>query len=181
MEHSSPMDRRPTLSLNEWAVLACLVERARHGYDIAAALAPDAELGAVWRVSRPLVYRALDRLEALGLVEARHEEAGDGGPPRRVYGPLRPGRERLARWLREPVEHLRDVRGELLLKLVVAGRLGRDVGPLVAAQRARFEGPLAALAAAPPPGDAVALWRHRSGEAVAAFLDDLARSEPGTG
>lgn len=173
------MDRRPTLSLNEWAVLACLVERPRHGYDIAAELAPDAELGSVWRVSRPLVYRALDRLEALGLIEAGREEAGAGGPPRRVYGPCRRGRDRLDRWLGQPVAHLRDVRGELLLKLVVAGRLGRDVGPLVAAQRARFADPLAALAATPPPGDAVALWRHRSGEAVAAFLDDLARPEPG--
>jgi DNA-binding PadR family transcriptional regulator len=168
------MDRRASLSLNEWAVLACLVERPRHGYDIAAELSPDAELGAVWRVSRPLVYRALERLEAVGLVEARHSEAGAGGPRRVVYGPRRPGRGRLAAWLAEPVEHLRDVRGALLLKLVVARRLGVDTAPLVAAQRQRLGPALDALATAPPPGDAVALWRHHSGAAVAAFLDDLA-------
>ncbi len=167
------MERRGSLSLGEWAVLACLVERPRHGYDIAAELAPSAELGAVWRVTRPLVYRALDRLEALGLIEARHTEAGEGGPPRVVYGPRPAGRARLGGWLAEPVDHLRDVRGALLLKLVVAGRLGADTGPLVAAQRARFADALVALATAPPAGDAVALWRHRSGAAVAAFLDDL--------
>jgi DNA-binding PadR family transcriptional regulator len=167
------MERRESLSLSEWAVLACLAERPRHGYDIATELAPASELGAVWRVTRPLVYRALERLEALGLIEARHTEAGDGGPRRVVYGARRPGRDRLARWLREPVPHLRDVRGALLLKLVVARRLEIDTGPLVSAQRARFADALAALATPPPPGDAVALWRHRSGAAVAAFLDDL--------
>jgi DNA-binding PadR family transcriptional regulator len=167
------VERRESLSLSEWAVLACLAERPRHGYDIAAELAPAGELGAVWRVTRPLVYRALERLEALGLIEARHTEAGEGGPPRVVFGPRRPGRDRLARWLAEPVAHLRDVRSALLLKLVVAARLGVDTGPLVAAQRARFAGALAALAVPPPPGDAVASWRHRSGAAVAAFLDDL--------
>lgn len=173
------MERRASLSLNEWAVLACLVERPRHGYEIAAELAPDTELGAVWRVSRPLVYRALERLEAVGLAECRHSEAGSGGPRRQVYGPRRHGRERLARWLAEPVDHPRDVRGALLLKLVVAGRLGVDVAPLVAAQRARFAPILAALATAPPAGDAVALWRHHSGAAVAAFLADLAGPEEG--
>jgi hypothetical protein len=46
------MDRRDALSLNEWAVLACLAEHARHGYDIAAELTPDTDLGAVWHVPR---------------------------------------------------------------------------------------------------------------------------------
>jgi DNA-binding PadR family transcriptional regulator len=132
------MDRRDALSLNEWAVLACLAEKARHGYDIAAELAPDTELGTVWRVPRQLVYRALERLAALGLVEPRRQEPGEGGPPRQVYGPTRRGRERLTRWLHEPVEHLRDVRGELLLKLVVAHRLRVDAAPLVEAQRPRW-------------------------------------------
>ena len=167
------MERRETLSLNEWAVLACLVERPRHGYDIAAELAPGAELGTVWRVSRQLVYRALDRLDALGLAEPRHAEPGKGGPPRQVFGPTADGRQRLARWVVRPVDHLRDVRGALLLKLVVARRLAIDATPLVEAQRDRFEHPLASLAAPPGAGDAVALWRHHSALAVRAFLNDL--------
>jgi DNA-binding PadR family transcriptional regulator len=165
------MARRASLSLNEWAVLACLAERPRHGYDIAVELDPSAELGAVWRVPRQLVYRALDRLAALGLAAPERQEPGEGGPPRQVYGATAAGRRRLDRWLAEPVSHLRDVRGELLLKLVVARRLGVDAGPLVAAQRAAFAVALAALAVPPPGDDPVALWRHHSAAAVGAFLD----------
>jgi DNA-binding PadR family transcriptional regulator len=167
------MERREGLSLNEWAVLACLVERPRHGYDIASELAPAAPLGAVWRVSRPLVYRALDRLGALSLVDPHQAEPGASGPPRQVFGPTPAGRARLATWLAAPVDHLRDVRGALLLKLVVAERLAVDTAPLLDAQRDRFAAPLAALAQAPPRGDVAALWRHHSAAAVQAFLDDL--------
>src|SRR5919106_272812 len=146
----------------------------RHGYDIAAELRPDTDIGQVWRVSRQLVYRALDRLAALGLIEPRRHEPGDAGPRRTVYAPSRRGRSALRRWLAQPVDHLRDVRGALLLKLVLARRLGVDTGELVAAQRDRFTDQLAALAPRPPAGDAVAAWRHHSAAAVEAFLDDLA-------
>jgi PadR family transcriptional regulator AphA len=167
------MERRETLSLNEWAVLACLVERPRHGYDIALALAPDAEIGIVWRVPRQLVYRALDRLAALGLAEPHGAEPGAGGPPRQVVGATVAGRDRLVAWVHEPVDHLRDVRGALLLKLVAARRLGVDVSPLIVAQRHRLGPALAALSAPPPASDPVGLWRYHSAAAVRAFLDDL--------
>jgi DNA-binding PadR family transcriptional regulator len=167
------MERRETLSLNEWAVLACLVEHPRHGYDIAAELAPEAELGTVWRVSRQLVYRALDRLVALQMAEPHGPEPGTGGPPRRVHAATAAGRERVVAWVATPVPHLREVRSALLLKLVVARRLGVDPTSLVRAQRAAFAEPLAALAAVPPRADPVALWRHHSAAAVRALLEDL--------
>ena len=170
---SPSVERRPTLSLNEWAVLGLLAERPRHGYDIAAELRPDAEIGQVWRVSRQIVYRALDRLAALGLIEPRRHEPGDAGPRRTVYAPSRRGRAALRRWLTRPVDHLRDVRGALLLKLVLARRLGADTAELVAAQRDRFADQLAALAPRPPAGDPVAGWRHHSAAAVDAFLAGL--------
>ena len=169
------MTRRETLSLSEWAVLACLVERPRHGYDIAADLAPDAELGAVWRVPRPRVYRALDRLVGRGLAEVHGPVPGGAGPPRQDHAATAAGRELLAGWLAAPVAHLRDVRAVLLLKLVVARRLGIDARGLVRAQRREFTEPLSALAAVPPRDDPVALWRHHSAAAVAALLDDLDR------
>ena len=164
------MERRETLSLNEWAVLVCLTERPRHGYDIATALAPGAEMGTVWRVSRQLVYRALDRLAALGLAEPRRAEPGAGGPPRQVFGATTEGRERALTWVQEPVAHLREVRSGLLLKLVAARRLGVDTAALVAAQRDRFAPAFAALATPPPASDPVGLWRHHSAAAVDAFL-----------
>ena len=120
------VERRAELSLSEWAVLGVLVERPRHGYDIAAALSPDAAVGRAWRVRRQLVYRALERLEALALVEPRRTEPGAAAPPRTVYGPTRRGRATLHRWLDTPVDHLRDVRSALLLKLVLLEALGRS-------------------------------------------------------
>jgi PadR family transcriptional regulator AphA len=170
--------RRSSLSLNEWAVLACLVERPRHGYEIARELDPEAEIGGVWRVPRQLVYRALDRLVALDLARPGSVEDGDGGPPRQVHAATARGRDRLRRWLAEPVAHLREVRSALLLKLVVAQRLGIDARPLVDAQRARFAATLDTLARAPSAGDPVALWRHHSALAVRALLADLAEAAP---
>jgi DNA-binding PadR family transcriptional regulator len=168
------VERRPTLSLNEWAVLGLLAERPRHGYDIAAELRPESDVGQVWRVSRQLVYRALDRLADLGLAEPRRDEPGASGPRRTVYAASRRGHAALRRWLAHPVDHLREVRGGLLLKLVLARRLGIDTAGLVNAQRSQFADQLAALALRPPADDPVALWRHHSAAAVASLLEGLA-------
>ena len=70
------VERRPTLSINEWAVLGVLVDQPRHGYDIAAELQPGTPIGDAWRLTRQLVYRALERLEALGMAEPQRTEAG---------------------------------------------------------------------------------------------------------
>ena len=58
----------PELSLGEWATLALLREEPTHGWAIVKLLAPAGEVGSVWSLSRPLVYRAAERLEAMGLV-----------------------------------------------------------------------------------------------------------------
>jgi DNA-binding PadR family transcriptional regulator len=166
------MTHTATLALNEWAVLAVVVEKPRHGYDIAAELGRDSEIGRAWRLSRPLVYRALDRLEEAGCIERRRTEPGDAAPPRTVYGATRKGRAALKRWLHEPVERLRDVRSALLLKLVLIDRLGMDRAPLVTAQRAAFDEVFAGYAD-PATDDPVARWRHHLADATRTFLDDL--------
>lgn len=161
------------MSLNEWAVLGILVDGPRHGYDIAAELRPGSSMGNVWRLSRQLVYRALERLEALGLAEPRRTELGVAGRPRTIYGPTRRGRVALRDWLTAPVEHLRDVRGAFLLKLVLLDRLGQDRRQLVRSQRAAFDELLDELGAPPSGEDVVATWRRHSAHAVAAFLEAL--------
>jgi PadR family transcriptional regulator AphA len=134
----------------------------------------DTPVGRVWSIPRPLVYRALGRLEEQGLVRRHATEPGEGGPQRTVYRIERRGRVALDRWLRVPVEHLRDVRTELLLKLVLCQRLGVDPRPLVRDQQAMFAPHLAALARpASGPVDPVARWRQESSRAVARFLDGL--------
>lgn len=121
-----PVERRPTLSLNEWAVLGVLVHEARHGYDIAAELRRGTPIGETWRLTRQLVCRALERLEALGLAEPRRTEPSDAGPPRTVYGATRRGRSALRTWLVTPVQHLRDMRSAFLLKVALTERLAAD-------------------------------------------------------
>ncbi|HET9442552.1 MAG TPA: hypothetical protein VFO65_04470, partial [Acidimicrobiales bacterium] len=119
------------------------------------------------------VYRAIERLGALELIAARREEPGAAGPRRTVYGPTRRGRAALRRWLTQPVSHLRDIRSELLLKLVIARRVGVDAGPLVRAQREALAPQFDGLRAAPGAGDPVVLWRHHSAMAAERFLRDL--------
>lgn len=172
------MERRPTLSLNEWAVLGVLVEKPRHGYDIAAELRAGSPIGDVWHLTRQLVYRALERLEALGLVEPRRTEPSTAGPPRTVYGATTRGRADLGRWLVRPVKHIRDVRSAFLLKLVITEQLGLDPDELIRAQREAFADLLEQRATTPSRRDHVAMWRHHSAAAVAAFLDAL--GEPTT-
>lgn len=171
--------RRPEPSLHDWAVLGVLAAGPAHGFAVSKALAAGGDLGRVWTVTRPQVYRSLERLADLGLVEPREREPGDAGPERTVLALTSAGRARLRRWVAEPVAHLRDVRAELLLKLLLADRLGVDRAALVAAQRDAFAPAVAALAdaAASSSGDdaIVAAWRHESALAVARFLDRLAR------
>jgi PadR family transcriptional regulator AphA len=141
--------RDDELLLNEWACLGMLGERAAHGFALAARLTPQGDVGRVWSLSRPLTYRALDQLQSRGLVEAVGTEPGRAGGPRTILGITPGGREALHRWLVAPVDHLRDVRAELLLKLVLAELNGIDARPLVVAQRAAFQPTLDALAAEP--------------------------------
>lgn len=165
------------LNVSEWAVLGVLAERPRHGFAIAAELATGTELGSVWTVRRPLVYRALDHLDALRWARPARDEPGAGGPPRRVHTVTRTGRRRLDDWLDEPVAHLRDVRSELLLKLLLRERLGLPLEPLVAAQREAFAAVLGSLlhsGAGPEGGSITSRWRRASASAVERFLDDLA-------
>ena len=166
-------------------MLAVLAEEPRHGWAVAQELGPDGELGRVWTLSHPLAYRALDHLAERHLVRALGTEPGRG-PRRTILTATASGRREVDRWLGAPVEHLRDVRTELVLKLVLSHRIGRDRRPLVRAQERAFRDRFAALvaAAASPDADVVDVWRHESAESVRRFLGiagrsrDVAASDP---
>jgi len=83
-------------------VLAAVRERPRHGFAIAALTAPDGDLGKVWQIPRPVVYRALGRLEEARQVEPTAVESG-GGPQRTVYGVTDSGRAAVDEWLARPL------------------------------------------------------------------------------
>lgn len=168
----------PALSPAEWAALGLVVEGAVHGYDVARELGADGALGIVWTVPRPLVYRALRQLEADGYVRAAHRERSPSGPRRTVLEATPAGRRALARWLRSPVEHVRDIRSILLLKLALLDRRNGDPTTLLDAQRTVVEELLAGLEErhlrAEGFDQVVAVWRIESARAVLRFLEVVA-------
>lgn len=167
------MRRKTDLLVHEWLVLALVAEEPRHGYAVAELLAPDGDLGRIWRVGEPLCYRAIATLDRLGLVAVDAVLTG-GGPPRKRYAATAAGRERLDAWLATPERRLRELRPGLLLKLRLLERAGTDRRPLLRAQRAV----LADLLAAPPgASDATEAllgdWRRAAGRGALAFIDAL--------
>lgn len=160
--------------LGEWACLAVVVEGPTHGWAVGSLLAPGAELGRVWSLSRPLTYRALDALLADGLVEEAGTEPGRGKPRTRLRATRR-GRSAADRWLAEPVRHLRDVRTELLLKLVLLERRGRSTVPLLEAQLAASS-PIIDGLTSHRPSDPVERWRRESARATERFLSGALRA-----
>lgn len=162
----------PSRPLSEWVCLALVAEAPTHGWAIARVLAPDGGIGRVWSLSRPLTYRALDQLVTDGLVDRAGVEHARG-PARTILTATPTGRRAARRWLRTPIGHLRDVRTELLCKLVLSDRAGLDPQPLLEAQRAAFEPAFDALTKRTrgKEADAVDRWRHASSEAVRRFLE----------
>ncbi|HEY6628016.1 MAG TPA: helix-turn-helix transcriptional regulator [Acidimicrobiia bacterium] len=164
----------PQLSLTEYAVLGVLAEGPTHGFAISRDLAPKGSVGRVLTVRRPLTYRALDRLVSVGLATPVHSERGDGGPQRLVHKATPAGKRRLKRWLGEPVWHVRDMRIEFQLKLVLLQRSGSSPLALIEKQR-RLLGPtLVALdIQSSDPPDLLELWRQHNAAATDGYLKAL--------
>jgi DNA-binding PadR family transcriptional regulator len=170
--------QRDQLLLGEWACLGLLYAEPSHGFAIAAALRPDAEIGRIWSLSRPLTYRSLDQLVDRGLVTPVATEPGAAGPNRTILATTVAGRDRLQTWVRTPVEHLRDLRSELLLKIALADRCEIRISDMLEAQRERLEAQSASLAAIALDGDGtvidgVALWRHEASLAGLRYIAQL--------
>jgi DNA-binding PadR family transcriptional regulator len=166
------------LTVNELTVLALVAERPTHGWALAVKLARGGEIGQIWAVSRPIVYHALDRLQAAGMADAVGLERGGRGPHRVIYAATAAGKTELARWLVAPVEHVRDIRSVFLLKVVLCERAGIDPGPLLAAQRELLVPFVSWLEAQADeidpelPGEAtVAAFRLEAATAIMRFVD----------
>ncbi len=162
---------RAETSLAESVCLALVVSGVTYGGAVAELLAPGAELGHIWTLSKPLTYRALDSLVARELLDRAGTAPGRGGD-RRLLEPSRRGRSDTRRWLAEPVGHLRDVRTELLLKFRILERMDESLVPLALAQRELFEPVITAITEATT-DDVVARWRRQHAQAVAEFLDEV--------
>ncbi len=167
--------REQQLLLGEWACLGILYPADTHGFAIAARLKPTGDMGRVWSLSRALTYRSLEQLRTRGLVTPVGEEPGIAGGNRTILAATRRGRAQLRTWVDTPVAHLRDLRSELLLKLVIAELCGIDTTAMVTAQRTQIAQLHDAISAQidETPGDVVALWRSESSSAGLRFLDRI--------
>ena len=173
------MNAGPSLSLAEWTVLALIAEHPAHGFAISQLTAPGGELGRIWHIPRPVIYRAIGRLEEAGLVAPLAVEPGRG-PQRTIYSATPAGRKTAADWLDTPVQHVRDVRSQLLIKLALLDRTGTDATALLLRQKAILQ-PIASAVATERPQrkgfDATLLaWRRATAAAVLSFLDDITPS-----
>lgn len=167
----------PVLSLAEYAVLGIVAECPVHGFAVARLLGTDGDIGGVYAVARPAVYRAIERLIGLGLLESLSAEKGQGGPRRTPVAVTAEGRRWLEAWLWQPVPHIRELRTAFLVKLTLLDRAGLDPSRLIGEQIDTLEPIVASIEAQRRQragrDRAVSMWRAYSARAALQFLIDL--------
>jgi molybdopterin-binding protein len=166
------------LSLAEHVCLALIVESETHGWAIGSLLAPDGEIGRVWSLTRALTYRAIDGLLAAKLVQSK-KVTTDTSRERVIFRTTASGRKVCDDWLSQPVQHLRDVRTDLLLKLVLRERRQLPCASLVAAQREQLREVMQTLLEGGAESDIVDIWRREHARAVNRFLNQAEAFTPG--
>ena len=166
------------LSLAEGLVLCLVSEGPTYGLILAGLLAPDSSLGQIWSVPKAMVYYTLQQLELLGLIRMTGEQQASRGRARSVCEITPAGAAAAEAWLSSPVDHVRDVRSELMVKLALHDRAGADSRPLVRAQLARLVPAATALddrlRTATGFEHTLVLWRHEAMTAAIGFLTVLA-------
>ena len=158
-------------------MLALLCERPAHGWALARQLSESGELGSIWSLKRPLVYRGLEILDARGLIVASGHEPGARGPNRTIFRATPAGQAAVSEWLVEPVEHVREGRSMLLLKLVFAQRNCVDPRPMLQAQQEALTEAIESLEGRIHESDGVdgilLRFRLESSRAVERFIDGV--------
>jgi PadR family transcriptional regulator AphA len=142
----------------DYIVLGFLREKPMHGYELHQRF--QAALGRVWNVGLSHIYALLKTLEEDGFVQATRE-LQDNRPSRLVYHITEAGQEAFLRWLREPVESIRQVRLEFLGKLYFCQQMGPPaVEQLVARQTERCRQLAESLRQAEADSPAEAVFDH---------------------
>jgi DNA-binding PadR family transcriptional regulator len=177
-----PPAHEPDLSLSEWIVLSLVCEGPTHGNAVSRQLARYGEVGHIWNVQKAVVYRALNRLTDLGLIRSAGEEPTTKGPVRLLVEATQAGQAAAVAWQHRPVQHTRDIRSELLVKLALLDRSGTDPHDLLAAQNALLVPVADALrdriAIASGFDRTLLLWRYETATATLRFLDALVPAPP---
>ena len=155
-------------------VLVLVVHTPRHGWAIHEELSPTGYIGHAWTLSRQLVYRAIDTLVEDGLVKRATPKDG-GGADKVIISPTAAGKRTAMQWLDSPVTHLRDVRTELVLKVMLREKMKLPLDSFLEAQHVIFD-PLIASINKDTSDSPVNLWRRESANAVKRYLSRLERN-----
>ena len=155
-------------------VLALVVHTPRHGWAIHEELSPTGDIGRAWTLSRQLVYRAIDTLVEDGLVKRATPKDGGGGD-KVIISPTAAGKRTAMLWLDSPVTHFRDVRTELVLKVMLREKMKMPLDSFLSLQHEVFD-PLIASINKDSSSSPVNLWRKESANAVKRYLSRLERN-----
>jgi hypothetical protein len=92
-----------------------------------------------------------------------------------IISPTAAGKRLTKEWLDSPVTHLRDVRTELVLKVMLREKLELPLAPFLSLQDAIFD-PLITAINKDASDSPVNLWRKESANAVKRYLSRLERN-----
>jgi DNA-binding PadR family transcriptional regulator len=157
----------------EYAILGSLREAPAHGYRVAQRFGSGRELGLLYHLEQSAVYALLHDLEDRGLIAGVHDDNG-ARPPRTLFSITDRGEKHLRSWLILPVEPIRRMRLDFLLKLHFTARENpAEARSLVAAQLTvgeRYLDELNAEIAALEPNSLERLIAESKGAAVDGFV-----------
>ena len=172
MDYTPAMAKTAQIEHAEAGVCLALIRSGiQHGYPIAQQFEPDGDIGVVLTATRPVVYRELATLESRGLLSSR-ADVGARGQAKKTLKLTAAGNKALDVWLSEPVLHIRDIRTEFLLKVVMRERLQMPSAPFVSAQRAALADVTTTLGRVRE-HSVVSAWRREQARAVVRFLNEL--------
>ncbi len=165
------MSTNPPLDLIQGACLVLISNDIGHGYQLAKQFEPNTNFGEVLTITRPVVYRAVKSLEALQLIRSVNS-LGSRGQLKFKLRCTESGKRQAKQWLTEPVIHMRDLRNEFLIKILLSQEFNLSTKRLIQNQRQTLTTItttlLADLASTP-----VAIWRREQARAAMRFLDEL--------
>jgi DNA-binding PadR family transcriptional regulator len=126
--------RARPLGAADYAILGLLGEQPRHGYELAEAFRAGGDLASVCGMPLNVLYAQVHRLEGFELIAGTPEPVGPNRE-RTVLHLTEAGRAAFRAWLDRPVERMREVRQDFLLKLYFSQRdAGHDTPRLLDAQ-----------------------------------------------
>ena len=97
-------------------ILGFLFDKPKYGYDLHKEISNQKEIGQVYRIKIGKLYALLRRLESKKLIREKIEQKGKR-PPKNIFNITKKGKEAFIDWMYSPIEHGRDLRIYLLMKI----------------------------------------------------------------